>query len=63
VDTKGLSVKEMAKLIAISPVSLPVFHFSVFDMVLMGTSIQVIGDSQSGKKNQQLVENALEPCG
>jgi len=61
VDTKGLSVKEMAKLIAYIPQShYPSFNFSVFDMVLMGTSIQVSAIASPGKKQIKLVENALE---
>lgn len=64
IDIKGLDVKKMAKLVAYIPQShYPSFNFSVFDMVLMGTSIQVSTISSPGKKQIKLVEAALERLG
>ncbi len=63
-DIKGLDIKEMAKLIAYVPQShYPSFNFSVFDMVLMGTSIQVSSVSTPGKAQVELVYSALERLG
>ncbi len=63
-DIKGLDIKEMAKLIAYVPQShYPSFNFSVFDMVLMGTSVQVSSVSTPGKAQIQLVYSALERLG
>lgn len=63
-DIKGLSAKEMAKLVAYIPQShYPSFNFSVFDMVLMGTSIQFSTISSPGKKQIKLAEEALERLG
>jgi iron complex transport system ATP-binding protein len=63
-DIKGLGVKEMAKLIAYVPQShYPSFNFSVFDMVLMGTTVQVSAYSTPGKEQTKLVESALERLG
>ncbi|RBP63316.1 iron complex transport system ATP-binding protein [Alkalibaculum bacchi] len=61
VETNDLSIEEMAKLVAYIPQShYPAFNYSVFDMVLMGTSVQVSAISSPGKKQIQLVEDALE---
>ena len=63
-DIKGLDVNEMAKLIAYVPQShYPSFNFSVFDMVLMGTTVQVSAYSTPGKEQIKLVETALERLG
>ncbi len=63
-DIKGLGVKDMAKLIAYVPQShYPSFNFSVFDMVLMGTTVQVSAYSTPGKEQTKLVESALERLG
>ena len=54
----------MAKLIAYVPQShYPSFNFSVFDMVLMGTSIQFSAYSTPGKEQVKLAETALERLG
>lgn len=54
----------MAKLVAYIPQShYPSFNFSVFDMVLMGTSIQVSNISSPGRKQIELAEIALERLG
>lgn len=64
IGIKGLDVKKMAKLVAYIPQShYPSFNFSVFDMVLMGTSIQVSTISSPGKKQIELVESTLERLG
>ncbi|MBC3887163.1 ATP-binding cassette domain-containing protein [Acetobacterium paludosum] len=63
-DTRAMSIKEMAELVAFIPQShYPSFNFSVFDMVLMGTTVQVSAFSKPGKKQVQLVEAALERLG
>jgi iron complex transport system ATP-binding protein len=63
-DTKELGIKEMARLVAYIPQShYPSFNFSVFDMVLMGTSHQVSSLSVPGEKQAALVEAALERLG
>lgn len=64
IDIKGLDSKKMAKLIAFIPQShYPAFNFSVFDMVLMGTSIQVSTISSPGQKQIKLVRETLERLG
>jgi iron complex transport system ATP-binding protein len=63
-DARELGIKEMAKLIAYIPQShYPSFNFSVFDMVLMGTSNQVSSVSVPGRKQSALVEEALGRLG
>jgi ABC-type cobalamin/Fe3+-siderophores transport systems, ATPase components len=64
IDIKGLDSKKMAKLVAYIPQShYPSFNFSVFDMVLMGTSIQFSSISSPGRKQINLVEATLERLG
>lgn len=64
IDIKGLSAKEMAKLVAYIPQShYPSFNFSVFDMVLMGTTTQVSSIASPGKKQIKLALAALERMG
>ncbi len=63
-DIEGLGIEERAKLIAYIPQShYPAFNYSVFDMVLMGTSVQVSAFSLPGKKQKWLVETALNRLG
>jgi iron complex transport system ATP-binding protein len=63
-DIKGLGVREMAQLVAYVPQShYPSFNFSVFDMVLMGTTVRVSAYSTPGKEQIKLVETALERLG
>lgn len=63
-DIRGFDSKKMAKLIAYIPQShYPSFNFSVFDMVLMGTSIQFSAISSPGKKQVELASAALERLG
>jgi len=60
-NIKNLDIKEMARLIAYIPQShYPSFNFSVFDMVLMGTSHQISSIATPGKKQKNLVDTALE---
>ncbi|MBU3213753.1 ABC transporter ATP-binding protein [Clostridium estertheticum] len=64
INSKGLSIKEMANLVAYIPQShYPSFNFSVFDMVLMGTTNQVFHISSPGQKQIKLVKTALERLG
>jgi iron complex transport system ATP-binding protein len=63
-DSRELGIKDMARLVSYIPQShYPSFNFSVFDMVLMGTSHQVSSVSVPGKKQTALVEAALERLG
>ena len=64
IDIRELSIREMAELIAYIPQShYPSFNFSVFDMVMMGTSVQFSSISSPGKKQVKKVEEALERMG
>ena len=64
IDIRGLGIEEMAKLIAYIPQShYPSFNYSVFDMVLMGTSVQVSAISSPGIKQKKLAEAALKRLG
>ncbi|NLM05597.1 MAG: ABC transporter ATP-binding protein [Tissierellia bacterium] len=60
----SLNAKDLAKIIAYIPQSHnPVFNFSVFDMVLMGTTAQLGQYSSPGKKERRQVEEALSRIG
>lgn len=60
----GMSAAQLAKKIAYIPQSHhPVFNFSVFDMVLMGTTAQTGSFSSPGQKEMERVEQALERLG
>ena len=64
IDIKGLGIEEMARLIAYIPqFHYPSFNYSVFDMVLMGTSVQVSAISSPGVKQKKLVDAALKRVG
>ncbi len=64
INIKGLGIEEMAKLIAYIPqFHYPSFNFSVFDMVLMGTSVQISAISSPGIKQKKLVDAALKRLG
>lgn len=64
INIKGIGIREMAKMIAHIPQQhYPVFNFSVFDMVLMGTSVHLSSISSPGKKQMKLVDDALERLG
>lgn len=59
-STRGMGSRELARHVAYIPQShYPSFNFSVFDMVLMGTTAQVSGVSAPGNKQMAQVENAL----
>ena len=63
-DSSAMSPAELAKLIAYIPQShSPVFNFSVFDMVLMGTTAQTGHFASPGAKQTALAEGALEKLG
>ena len=58
------TVRELAKKIAFVPQShAPTFNYSVFDMVLMGTTAHVGGMSSPGASEVKLAEDALERVG
>ena len=58
------SARELAKKVAFVPQShAPTFNFSVFDMVLMGTTARVGGISSPGAREKRLAEDALERVG
>ena len=59
-----LSASQLARRIAFIPQSHnPVFNYSVFDMVLMGTTAQTGTLSSPGKAQTELVDSALEALG
>ncbi len=63
-DIRHLSTREMASRIAYIPQShYPSFNYSVFDMVLMGTTQQVSVFSAPGKKQVERAERAIERMG
>ena len=60
-DIAALPPEALARRVAYIPQSHdPVFHYSVFDMVLMGTTAQTGIFSSPGREQKQLVEGALE---
>ena len=63
-DTRRLSARRLAKKVAYIPQShYPSFNYSVFNMVLMGTTSQVSLMSSPGEKQRQAAEEALERVG
>ena len=63
-STSNLSISDMAKLIAYIPQSSPpTFNYSVFDMVLMGTTAGMSLLSSPGKRQKQLAEASMERLG
>ncbi|EHQ90570.1 ABC transporter ATP-binding protein [Desulfosporosinus youngiae] len=64
IDLRSFGIKEMAKVIAYIPQShYPSFNYTVLDMVLMGTTVQVSAISSPGSKQRKLAESALERLG
>lgn len=60
-STVGMHPKQLAKTIAYVPQNhYPTFNYSVFDMVLMGTSSLVSGFSSPGKREEELAYQALK---
>lgn len=60
----NMSAAQLARCIAYIPQSHnPVFNFSVFDMVLMGTTAQLGSFSSPGKAQAQMADEALERLG
>ena len=60
----GMKPAELARKIAYIPQSHnPVFHFTVLEMVLMGTAAQLGRFSVPGPKQRRLAEEALERLG
>ena len=63
-NIRDYTANELAQHIAYIPQShYPSFNFSVFDMVLLGTTSQVYKFSTPGKKQKDLAMNALETLG
>ncbi len=63
-DVQDLNARELAGQIAYIPQShSPIFNYTVFDMVLMGTTAQCSGFSSPGKEQKLLAEAALERLG
>ncbi len=63
-NMRNISAREMAKRIAYIPQShYPSFNYTVFDMVLMGTTQQVSVVSTPGKKQMERAEQALQRLG
>lgn len=63
-EIRTISARDLAKSIAYIPQShYPSFNFTVFDMVLMGTTQQVSLFSTPGQKQIELAEQALQRMG
>lgn len=63
-DIRNISPRDMAKRIAYIPQShYPSFNYTVFDMVLMGTTQQVSVFSTPGKKQVERAERAIARMG
>lgn len=63
-DLKAMTINDIAKQIAFIPQShYPSFDFTVMEMVLMGTTVQVSPFSRPGKNQIKLVDQALERIG
>ena len=64
IPISSLSAAQLARRIAYIPQShSPVFNFSVFDMVLMGTTAQTGAFSSPGRAQTALVEQCLDKLG
>lgn len=63
-DIRNMPAAELSHRVAYIPQShTPVFNFSVFDMVLMGTTAQLSRFSSPGKQQKELAEAAMERMG
>ena len=63
-DIRHMPPAELSHRVAYIPQShTPVFNFSVFDMVLMGTTAQLPRFASPGKKQKELAEAAMERMG
>jgi len=63
-DIKSMTPVELSRTVAYIPQSHnPVYNFSVFDMVLMGTTSQLPRYAVPGKAQHQLAEEAMERMG
>lgn len=63
-DARKIGIREMARQVAYIPQShAPVFNFSVFDVVLMGTSAQVSAVSNPGRQQIEYAKSALDRLG
>ena len=63
-DIRHMPPAELSHRVAYIPQShTPIFNFSVFDMVLMGTTAQLPLFSSPGKKQKELAEAAMERLG
>lgn len=63
-DTRSFSIREAAKHIAYIPQSSrPVFHYSVFDIVLMGRTSGLSTFRSPGKQDMELCQWALDKVG
>ncbi|MDR2421309.1 MAG: ABC transporter ATP-binding protein [Oscillospiraceae bacterium] len=60
----GIGARELARIMAFVPQShAPTFNYSVFDMVLMGTTARVGGFSSPGAREVGAAEEAMERVG
>lgn len=63
-DTRGIGIRELARRIAYIPQThSPVFNYTVFDIVLMGTASQISEVSIPGSEQIQLAEDSLTKLG
>lgn len=63
-DAKKLDIRETARRVAYIPQShAPAFNFSVFDIILMGTSSQISDVNMPQKRQFELAEHSMERLG
>ncbi len=63
-STKHLSARELARLVAYIPqTTSPAFHYSVEDIVLMGTASSLHPMAVPGKRERELAHSAMEKLG
>ena len=64
VSTQNQTIRDMAKLIAYIPQShVPTFNYSVYEMVLMGTTNSLSTFGSPGERQKKLVDEAMERLG
>ncbi len=63
-DTRPMSPRQIARRVAYIPQThYPAFHYSVFDMVLMGTTHSMSAFATPGEKQRRAAEAAIERMG
>jgi iron complex transport system ATP-binding protein len=63
-ETRNIGIHEMSRLVAYIPqIHAPIFNYTVFDVVLMGTSSQVSVVRNPGSEQVMVAQQALEAMG